>query len=495
MNRKKRSLTERAWAKADLIANNFVQYLARRRALKPTTPWEVWAHYKLGKYKTVFENTIETVHWRSMYAEAVSSAACGDIEHCRRSVENLIRIAGLGERTKSLSRRLAAFTPHIALELVDGNRADICFRAALLAKCCETDKAKELVGSIPPYTTSKSDSREIHLLRMSLIDDNPKAQLASLNEFISSYQLENVALIDNTAPLRPSNISSRPTDLMNKGPIVSVVLTTFNDSTRITSAINSLLQQSYQNIEIVVVDDASTDDTQETVERLSVEEPKIKYIRMPVNVGPYAAKSAGYAISTGELITCHDSDDWSHPRKIEYQVYPLVTNINVVATTSKWIRISEAGATYARSTYPLMRLNPSSLMMRRRVMESWIGFWDCVRTGADSELIARIRSIFGSSSVFSVNKPLSLGAHRSGSLMTAKKTGMDTGAIRRDRLDYWEAWSDWHIEQTVIGRRPYSPLFNTYREYWIPEDLVISESDIEACKYTVNMFTRGKSGK
>jgi hypothetical protein len=451
MNRKKRSLTERAWAKADLIANNFVQYLARRRALKPTTPWEVWAHYKLGKYKTVFENTIETVHWRSMYAEAVSSAACGDIEHCRRSVENLIRIAGLGERTKSLSRRLAAFTPHIALELVDGNRADICFRAALLAKCCETDKAKELVGSIPPYTTSKSDSREIHLLRMSLIDDNPKAQLASLNEFISSYQLENVALIDNTAPLRPSNISSRPTDLMNKGPIVSVVLTTFNDSTRITSAINSLLQQSYQNIEIVVVDDASTDDTQETVERLSVEEPKIKYIRMPVNVGPYAAKSAGYAISTGELITCHDSDDWSHPRKIEYQVYPLVTNINVVATTSKWIRISEAGATYARSTYPLMRL--------------------------------------------SVNKPLSLGAHRSGSLMTAKKTGMDTGAIRRDRLDYWEAWSDWHIEQTVIGRRPYSPLFNTYREYWIPEDLVISESDIEACKYTVNMFTRGKSGK
>jgi glycosyltransferase involved in cell wall biosynthesis len=492
MNRRRRSLTERAWAKADLIANNFVQYLARKRAFKPTSPWEVWAHYKLGKYRTVLESINETEHWRSSYAQAVSAAACGDIEHCRKSVENLIRITGLGARTKSLSRRLAAFTPHIALELVGGNRADACFKAALLSKCRETDKAKELVESISPYTTTKADSREIHLLRMSLIDDNPKAQLASLNEFISSYELESLAFIDNTGPLRPSNIVSRSTAHTHKGPAVSIILTTFNDSARIASAINSLLQQSYQNIEIIVVDDASTDNTQEAIERLCANEPKIKYIRMPINVGPYAAKSAGYAISTGDLITCHDSDDWSHPRKIEYQVYPLVTNISVVATTSKWIRVAEDGTTYARSTYPLMRLNPSSLMMRRRVMESWIGFWDCVRTGADSELIARIRTIFGSSSVFSVNKPLSLGAHRSGSLMTAKETGMDTGAIRRDRLDYWEAWSDWHIEQTVIGRRPYNALFNTYREYWTPANLVISESDIEACKYTVKMFARDK---
>lgn len=125
-------------------------------------------------------------------------------------------------------------------------------------------------------------------------------------------------------------------------------------------------------------------------------------------------------------------------------------------------------------------------------MESWIGFWDCVRTGADSELIARIRAVFGSSSVFGIHKPLSLGAHRSGSLMTSKETGMDTGAIRKDRLDYWEAWSDWHIKQTAVGRRPYNALFNTYREYWIPENLVISESDIEVCKYMVNTMVANR---
>lgn len=492
MNKKSRSLTERAWSKADLIANNFVQYLARRRGYKPTSPWEMWAHYKLGKYRTVLENSLDTEHWRSIYAEAVSAAACGDIERCSKSVERLISIVGLGDRTRSLSRRLAAFTPHIALELIGDNKADSCFRAALLAKCGEVDKAKELVDRISPYTNAKAKNREIHLLRMSLVDSDPKEQLASLNRFLSSYALESVDLDDNTGPLKPSNIISKSIELEQEGPTVSIVLTTFNDSTRIRSAIHSLLHQSYRNIEIIVVDDASTDDTQETVERLSACEGRIKYARMPINVGPYVAKSAGYAISTGDFITCHDSDDWSHPRKIEYQVLPLITNINIVATTSKWIRITENGTTYARSTYPIMRLNPSSLMMRRRVMESWIGFWDCVRTGADSELIARIRAVFGSSSVFGIHKPLSLGAHRSGSLMTSKETGMDTGAIRKDRLDYWEAWSDWHIKQTAVGRRPYNALFNTYREYWIPENLVISESDIEVCKYMVNTMVANR---
>lgn len=490
---KQNILTDRARARADLYAHNFVQYLARKRCLLPRTPWETWAHYKLGKYRTVSENAVDTKHWRSAYALAVSAAACGDSVRCRMAINQLISIDGHGKRMRSLARRLAAFAPRIALELTGERRDEIDFKIALLAKCGELERAKELLERASESTSSALEGREASLLRMSLVNREPHAQLALLNQYLSSFGMAEVSTKNSSQQICPRNISYELPSKAIQGPKVSIIVTTFNDQDRISTAIESLRQQSYTNIEIIIVDDASTDNTKDHVAELLKIDSRLKYLKMPCNVGPYVAKSAGFLITQGEFVTCHDSDDWSHPCKIEQQVKPLLENSYLVATTSKWLRLSDDGVAYARSTFPFLRLNPSSLMVRKRVLESWIGFWDCVRTGADSELIARIRAIFGSSSIAMINKPLSLGSHRSNSLMTSKKTGMDTGSIRKERLEYWEAWSSWHISQTIHGKRPYHALLNSYRDYDVPTELQILESDIEACKYAANEYLAKQS--
>jgi glycosyltransferase involved in cell wall biosynthesis len=477
------NLTDRALARADLYAHNFAKYLARRRCFLPQSPLETWAHYKLGKYQTVCKNTVEPKHWRSAYALAVSAAACGDSVSCRMAINALIAIRGHGKKTRSLARRLAAFSPQIALELTGDRRDELVFKIALLAKCGDLDKARELLEKTSTSPTTSSDSRELNLLKMNLINREPQTQLASLNQYLSSFGMAELATRSRSEQIGPQNISCDLKGKTVEGPRVSVIITTFNDQNRIATAIESLRQQSYTNIEMIIVDDASTDNTQSQVEEIQKIDSRLKYIRMPTNVGPYVSKSAGFLVAQGEFITCHDSDDWSHPSKIEQQVKPLLENSYLVATASKWVRLSDDGIAYARSTFPFLRLNPSSLMMRKRVMESWIGLWDCVRTGADSEIIARVRAIFGSSSIAMINKPLSIGSHRSNSLMTSKKTGMDTGSIRKERLNYWEAWSSWHISEAIHGRRPYIRLLNIHREYEAPIELQVAKSDIESCKF------------
>lgn len=85
------------------------------------------------------------------------------------------------------------------------------------------------------------------------------------------------------------------------------------------------------------------------------------------------------------------------------------------------------------------------------------GLWDSSRTGADSEFLARLKAVFGRRRVRMVAAPLTFGAHRRDSLMTARSTGMDTGAMHPDRLAYWQAWSGWHIAALASGTAPQMP--------------------------------------
>src|SRR5690606_36601102 len=135
----------------------------------------------------------------------------------------------------------------------------------------------------------------------------------------------------------------------------------------------------------------SQDCTRELLEDLVARDSRIKLIALPQNIGTYAAKLIGLQHATGEFVTCHDSNDWSHPQKIERQVRPLLDNPWLVCTTSCWIRITDDGQFYSRLGPPFMRLNPSSPLFRRELVLQHAGAWDVVPTGADSEFLARIK--------------------------------------------------------------------------------------------------------
>ena len=102
------------------------------------------------------------------------------------------------------------------------------------------------------------------------------------------------------------------------GPKVSVLLAAFNAAETLPTALSSLQQQTWANLEIIVIDDCSpSQDTVRAAERFSAHDDRIKIVRMPQNCGAYVCRNEGLDLATGEFVTIHDADDWSHPRKIE----------------------------------------------------------------------------------------------------------------------------------------------------------------------------------
>lgn len=99
---------------------------------------------------------------------------------------------------------------------------------------------------------------------------------------------------------------------------VSVIIPTYNRSQYILECIESVFNQSYLEIEVIVVDDNSTDDTEEKLSHL-VDQNKIKYFHNPQK-GASSARNLGIKNSTGDLIAFLDSDDVFYPDKLERQV-------------------------------------------------------------------------------------------------------------------------------------------------------------------------------
>jgi glycosyltransferase involved in cell wall biosynthesis len=101
-----------------------------------------------------------------------------------------------------------------------------------------------------------------------------------------------------------------------KEPLVSIVIPTYNRAGIIRETIEDVFRQTYQNIELIVVDDGSTDDTQSILRSY---DNKLRRITQP-NAGPAAARNRGAEIAKGTIIAFQDSDDSWHPTKIARQV-------------------------------------------------------------------------------------------------------------------------------------------------------------------------------
>lgn len=101
-------------------------------------------------------------------------------------------------------------------------------------------------------------------------------------------------------------------------PTVSVVIATYNRSSLLGRSIRSVLEQTYTDLELIVVDDASSDNTAEVVLRFS--DRRIRYIRRDRNGSCPAARNTGLIASTGKFVAFNDDDDEWSPDKLERQM-------------------------------------------------------------------------------------------------------------------------------------------------------------------------------
>ena len=105
-------------------------------------------------------------------------------------------------------------------------------------------------------------------------------------------------------------------------PLVSIITPCYNSADFITATISSVLEQSYQNWELIVVDDKSKDNTCELIEAFSHQEPKIRLIKLEKNGGVANARNVGMEAANGKYIAFLDSDDiWLKEKLREQVVY------------------------------------------------------------------------------------------------------------------------------------------------------------------------------
>ena len=106
--------------------------------------------------------------------------------------------------------------------------------------------------------------------------------------------------------------------MTDQSQLVSVILPLYNRAESIVGAINSVLDQTYRNLELIVVDDASTDQSIELVEAIS--DPRIRLLRHETNQGAAAARNTGIEAAKGGYVAFQDSDDEWLPEKLDKQM-------------------------------------------------------------------------------------------------------------------------------------------------------------------------------
>lgn len=106
--------------------------------------------------------------------------------------------------------------------------------------------------------------------------------------------------------------------------LVSVIIPTYNRENLILRSVNSVLNQSYKNLEVLVIDDCSSDNTKEVVAKIKDE--RLRYVKLNKNSGACVARNRGIQESKGAIIAFQDSDDVWHKDKLKIQIDIMIRN-------------------------------------------------------------------------------------------------------------------------------------------------------------------------
>ncbi|WP_347331354.1 glycosyltransferase family 2 protein [Marinimicrobium locisalis] len=340
-----------------------------------------------------------------------------------------------------------------ALRWVKGLNSEGDFKTLVgLTKCYtvlgETTPLRALVGD----ALSNDALANILPYAQANAAENESQRLNAINRIYRRNDLQAILPKDPEQPLSLANLSGEAATgekamcTEQQRPLVSVVMAAYNASSTIEMAIGCVLAQTWQELEVIVVDDASTDDTLERVQGLATRDHRVRYLVSDVNSGAYAARNRGMACVKGEFVTVHDSDDWSHPQKIEKQMVPLLQSPRLMASYSWWVRVTDdlqcLGSWVLGNAF--LEVNQSSWLVRRSALAK-TGLWDEVKVSADVEFATRMQHHFGYAALESVlpTVPLAFSLTDAGSLTRTKATHIST-QFHGLRRQYSEAFSWWH---------------------------------------------------
>ncbi len=280
------------------------------------------------------------------------------------------------------------------------------------------------------------------------------------------------SLDKSTHSFSVANLKSTATvNILKTEPLVSVIMTNFGWAEHTTASIQSILDQTYCNIELIIIDDHSESNSYRKLAKFvrNKKDKRIKLKRLKQNSGTYRAKNIGIKLAKGNYITFQDSDDWSHPNRLTEQFTTLTKNKKVHAVITRYLRVNPSSLAHFQNS-EFCRKAFITLMIRKSLIDT-LGFFDSVRTSADSELINRIEAAT-SSKLEVIEKPLYIASYHDRSLTSHGEFSLDPllGVVGH-RKKYQSSFKKWH-KKIVSGASPYIPLTHKKRIFPCPPALI-----------------------
>jgi len=354
---------------------------------------------------------------------------------------------------------------------------DMRRRLAIMEAECYTQLEEAGVAQVILVEALKDEDHPDLYLALANTTSDVQDKTDWINLALDAYDLCPVSFTDGTY----DGLTTRGKTETVSGPKVSVIVPAYNAEQGIQTTLKSLQEQTWRNLEILVVDDSSTDQTREVVQDFMKKDDRIEWLSTPVNSGAYTARNIGLEAATGEYVTVHDADDWSHVEKIAIQAQHLLDHPLVIANTSEHARLTENLDFYRRGQAgAYIFSNMSSLMFRREPVLNKIGYWDPVRFAGDSEFIRRMQKAFGQRQVMNVHTgPLSF-PRQSVQSLTGSSTFGYNGFLMGARKEYAEAqryhqdqMKDWYYPNNPSERAFPAPVPMIQKNAPRPIDLIV----------------------
>lgn len=222
--------------------------------------------------------------------------------------------------------------------------------------------------------------------------------------------------------------------------MVSVIMPAYNSADYISEAIGSVLQQTYPKWELIVIDDASKDNTLYIVENFSKQDSRVTIIKNPHNMGPGLTRNAGIEVANGDFIAFLDSDDLWLPQKLEIQL-EFMKKHDLSMCFSSYYLMKEGGERIPKIIEALPTLTYRKLL-RSNYVGNLTAIYDVNKTGKIFAPLMRKRQDWGLW------------------LTILKKTGPTRGIL--------EPLAIYRIRKESLSRKKYSLIkhnFSIYRDF------------------------------
>lgn len=296
-----------------------------------------------------------------------------------------------------------------------------------------------------------------------------KQQLQHINSMLALHNLAPVNSSSEELAITPGFLSTETSKIIEDNRLVSIIMTTYKRDPLLNAAINSILNQTYRNLELIIVDDCSPDDNFSNLEQLAREDQRIRVFQMEENGGTYVAKNFGMTKAKGDFIGFMDSDDYCHAQRIEFQMSSMEEHPSVMGITHDYFRIDESSDIEFRGIGAL-RMACISLLIRREVMHD-IGFFDSLRVGADTEYIERIEAKYGQERRLRLRIPSMFMMLHTKSLTGGGPFHISWRSVTGHRLQHHSSFRAWHKKIRSGNSEGYLPRHIFVRPFEAPDEM------------------------